>query len=55
MIPNASRHRGFTLSELIVALIMLALTFSYAPIGPQSLLDSIRGLSDGIRQWRVGH
>ena len=39
----------------IAALIMLALTFSYAPIGPQSLLDSIRGLSDGIRQWRVGH
>src|SRR6266516_1199895 len=28
----------------IAALIMLALTFSYAPIGPQSLLDSIRGL-----------
>lgn len=39
----------------VFALIMLALTFSLAPIGPQSVLDSIRGLSDGIRQWRVAH
>ncbi len=39
----------------VFALIMLVLTFSFAPIGPQSLLDSVRGLSDAIRQWRITH
>ena len=35
------------------ALLMLVLTFSYAPIGPQSGLDSVHSLFDFVRQWRT--
>jgi membrane-associated protease RseP (regulator of RpoE activity) len=35
------------------ALLILVLTFSYAPVGPGSLLESLRGLLDVIRQWHL--
>ena len=35
------------------ALLMLVLTFSYAPVGPGSLLESLKLLLDVIRHWHV--
>lgn len=36
----------------LVALLMLVLTFAPAPIGPQSLLDSL-GMSHAFQHWRI--
>lgn len=45
--PNISRGRRWL---ALFALIMLVLTFAPAPIGPQSLLDSL-GMSHAFKHW----
>ncbi len=37
----------------VLALLMLALTFSFAPVGPQSVLESARSVLDIVHQWRT--
>jgi Zn-dependent protease len=33
----------------VLAAVMLILTFSYAPVGPQSVIDSVKGLTESLR------
>jgi membrane-associated protease RseP (regulator of RpoE activity) len=37
----------------VLGLLILILTFSFAPVGPQSVLESLRSLMDFIHQWRA--
>jgi membrane-associated protease RseP (regulator of RpoE activity) len=57
--PGVSEWPGITTGRrylAIAALLMLALTFAPAPIGPQSAaLDSVRSGLDVVRHWRAGH
>jgi len=44
--PDIGRTRRWL---AVFAVAMLVLTFSYAPVGPQSVIDSVRALTEGLR------
>jgi Peptidase family M50 len=50
--PDLSRGRRWL---AVAALGMLILTLAPAPIGPQSVIDSVRSILDAIRQFHLGH